>query len=211
MSACQADLGDLGVCLVADGLRADISGVGVGAGSVGGFQRGLGVVPGGVHCRGGGLLGLDGPGGLGEGHAGFGLGLAAGSVGGGQGGGDPARVGGRQLGGGGTGQVSGLGEQLLQAGQRASSRGAGCCPAAAGARRFSLCHLREHAGLQNRRGAPRPVAAGSSAPHPGCLQWRAPSGAGAAAAGGAGSGIWSGIWLVMTGAFLFLFRREEKE
>jgi hypothetical protein len=32
------------------------------------------------------------------------------------------------------------------------------------------------------------------------------------AAGGAGSGIWSGIWLVMAGAFLFLFRSgEEKE
>ena len=128
-----ADLGDLGVRLVADGLRADIvGGVGVGAGSVGGFQRGLGVVPGGVHCRGGGLLGLDGPGGLGQGHAGFGLGLAAGSVGGGQGGGDPARVGGRQLGGGGTGQVSGLGEQLLQAGQRASSRGGPLLPGGSG-------------------------------------------------------------------------------
>ena len=132
MSACPADLGDLGVCLVADGLRADISGVGVGAGSVGGFQPGLGVVPGGVHCRGGGLPGLDGPGGLGEGHGGFGLGLAAGSVGGGQGGGDPARVGGRQLGGGGTGQVSGLGEQLLQAGQRASGRGGLLLPGGAG-------------------------------------------------------------------------------
>ena len=127
-----ADLGDLGVCLVADGLRADISGVGVGAGSVGGFQRGLGVVPGGVHCRGGGLPGLDGPGGLGEGHGGFGLGLAAGSVGGGQGGGDPARVGGRQLGGGGTGQVSGLGEQLLQGGQRASGRGGLLLPGGSG-------------------------------------------------------------------------------
>jgi len=54
------------------------------------------------------------------------------------------------------------------------------------------------------------VAAGSPAPHPGCLQRRASPAAGAAAAGGAGSGIWSGIWLVMAGAFLFLFRAEKK-
>jgi hypothetical protein len=76
-----------------------------------------------------------------------------------------------------------------------------------------LCHLREHAGLQNRRGAPRPVAAGSSVPHPGCLQRRAPSAAGGAAcSSGPGCGIWPGIWLVMVKAFLFLFPLgEEKE
>jgi hypothetical protein len=119
-----ADLGDLGVCLVTDGLRAGVGGVRVGAGGVGGFQRGLGVVPGVVHRGGGGLLGLDGPGGLGEGDRGFGLGLAAGGVGGGQGRGDPAGVGGGQLGGGIGDQVSGLGEQLLQAGQRTAVRGA---------------------------------------------------------------------------------------
>jgi len=42
-------------------------------------------VPGVVHGCGGGLFGLDGPGGLGEGDRGFGLGLAAGGVGCGQG------------------------------------------------------------------------------------------------------------------------------
>ncbi|GEM_PF-6513867 len=60
-----ADLGDLIVCLVAGGLRAGVSGVGVSAGLVGGLQRGLGVVPGGVRRRGGrlGCLGcLGGPG-----------------------------------------------------------------------------------------------------------------------------------------------------
>jgi hypothetical protein len=73
--------------------------------------------------------------------------------------------------------------------------------------------LREHAGLQNKRGAPRPAAAGSSLPHPGCLQWRAPGASGAAVpAGGPGSGLWSVIWLVMAEAFLFLFcSGEEKE
>jgi hypothetical protein len=76
---------------------------------------------------------------------------------------------------------------------------------------LSLCHLREHAGLQNRRGAPRPVAAGSWAPHPGCLQRRAPSAPGGAAPpSGPGNGIWSGIWLVMAEAFLFLFCSEKK-
>jgi hypothetical protein len=54
------------------------------------------------------------------------------------------------------------------------------------------------------------VAAGSSVPHPGCLQRRASSATGAAPADGPGSGIWSGIWLVMAGAFLFLFRAEKK-
>ena len=75
---------------------------------------------------------LGGPGGLGEGDGGFGLGLAAGGVGGGQCRGDPAGVGGGQLGGGGTGQVSGLGEQLLQAGQRAAGRGGLLLPGGAG-------------------------------------------------------------------------------
>ena len=126
-----ADLGDLGVCLVADGLRAGVGGVRVGAGGVGSFQRGLGVVPGGAGRCGGGLLGLDSPGGLGEGDSGLGLGLAAGGVGCGQRGGDPARVGGGQLGGGGAGQFSGLGEQLLQAGQRPAGRG-GLAPGGAG-------------------------------------------------------------------------------
>jgi hypothetical protein len=104
-------------------------------------------------------------------------------------------------------QVSGLGEQLLQAGQRAAGRGALLLlPGGAGEQAVLVVPLAgEHAGPQNRRGAPRPVAAGSSAPHPGCLQRRA-----SAAAGGAGSGIWSGIWLVMAGAFLFLSAREEK-
>jgi hypothetical protein len=38
------------------------------------------------------------------------------------------------------------------------------------------------------------------------LQRRVPSGAGGAACpGGPGCGIWLGIWLVMAGAFLFLF------
>jgi hypothetical protein len=50
------------------------------------------------------------------------------------------------------------------------------------------------------------VAADSSAPHPGCLQWRAPS-----VAGEPGSGIWSGIWLVMAESFLFLFRSGEEK
>ena len=92
-----ADLGDLDAGVVADGLRACVGGVCVGAGLVSGLERGLGVVPGGVHRRGGGLFGLDGPGGLCEGHGGLGLGLAAGGVGCGQRGGDPARVGGSQL------------------------------------------------------------------------------------------------------------------
>ena len=134
-----ADLGDLGAGLVAGGLRAGVGGVRVGAGLVSGFQRGLGVVPGGVHRRGGGLFGLDGSGGLGEGDGGFGLGLAAGGVGCGQRGGDPAGVGGGQLGGGGAGQVSGLGEQLLQAGQRAGGRGRPAGPAAAGRRGGCRC------------------------------------------------------------------------
>jgi hypothetical protein len=50
------------------------------------------------------------------------------------------------------------------------------------------------------------VAAGSPAPHPGCLQWRAPS-----VAGEPGSGIWSGIWLVMAESFLFLFRSGRRK
>jgi hypothetical protein len=71
--------------------------------------------------------------------------------------------------------------------------------------------LREHAGLQNKRGAPRPVTAGSSLPHPGCLQRRLSGAPGSAAAvSGPGSGIWSGIWLVMAEAFLFLFRSGRK-
>ena len=127
-----ADLGDLSVCLVTDGLRAGFGGVRVGAGGVGGFQRGLGVVPGGVHCRGGGLgvLGcLSGPG---HGDSGFGLGLAACGVGCSQCRGDPAGVGCGQLGTGIGGQVSGLGEQLLQAGQRAAGRGGLLLPGGAG-------------------------------------------------------------------------------
>jgi hypothetical protein len=60
-----ADLGDLSVCLVADCLRAGVGGVRVGAGGVGGFQRGPGVVPGGVHRGGGGLGVLGCLGGLG--------------------------------------------------------------------------------------------------------------------------------------------------
>jgi hypothetical protein len=112
-----ADLGDLGGCLVADGLRAG----GGGAGG-GGLQRGLGGVPGRVHRRGGGLCFLDGSGGLGLGHGGLGLGLAAGGIGG-QRCGDPAGVSGGKLGGSGAGQLSGLGEQLLQADQRAVGRG----------------------------------------------------------------------------------------
>ena len=97
-----ADLGDSGVCLVVDGLGAGISGIGVGAGGVGGLQGGLGVVPGSVHGGGGCFGGLDGPGGLGEGDRGFGLGLAAVVLGSGERGGDPAGVGGGQLGGGRT-------------------------------------------------------------------------------------------------------------
>ena len=191
------DLGDQGVCLVTDGPGAGVGGVCVGAGAVSGLQRGPGIVPGGVHRRGGGLGGLDGPGGLGAGHGGFGLGLAAGGVRGGQRRGDPAGIGGGQLGGGGAGQLGGLGEQLLQPGQRAAGarRPAGC-PAAPGARRLSLCHLREHAGLQNSRGAPRPVAAGSSVPHPGCLQRRGPSAAGGAGRQRAGNWAWPVIWSV---------------
>jgi hypothetical protein len=43
------------------------------------------------------------------------------------------------------------------------------------------------------------------------LQRRAPSAAGGAACpGGPGSGIWSGIWLVMAGSFLFFSAREKK-
>jgi len=59
-----ADLGDLGLCLVTDGLRAVGGSVGVSAGGVGGFQRGLDVVPGRAHRRGGGLCFPGGPGGL---------------------------------------------------------------------------------------------------------------------------------------------------
>ena len=130
--------------------------------------------------------------GLGEGDGGFGLGLAAGGVSGGQRRGDPAGVGGGQLGGSGGGQAGGLGEQLVQAGQRpAVWPGRRRCllpPAAPAAERLSLCHLREHAGLQNKRGAPRPVAAGSSVPHPGCLQRRGPAaGAGGSPVSGPGS------------------------
>ncbi len=209
-----ADLGDLGVCLVADGLRAGVGGVRVGAGGVGGFQRGLGVVPGGVGRRGGGLFGLDGSGGLGEGHGGFGLGLAAGGVGGGQGGGDPAGVGGGQLGGGGTGQVSGLGEQLLQAGQRAAGRG-GLLAArrrrGPGGSRCAICVSTpgcRTGGARRarwRRAARRRIrAACSAARRPGPVV--PPARAGRAAASG------QGIWLVMAGAFLFLFPLgEEKE
>ena len=127
-----ADLGDLDAGVVADGLRACVGGVCVGAGLVSSFKRGLGVVPGGVHRRGGGLFGLDGPGRVSEGHGGLGLGLAAGGVSGGQRGGDPARVGGSQLGRGGTGQFSGLGKQLLQAGQRAAGRGGLLLPGGSG-------------------------------------------------------------------------------
>ena len=76
-----------------------------------------------MHRHGGGLCFLGGSGGLGLGHGGLGLGLAAGGIGGGQRRGDPAGVGGGQLGGSGVGQFSGLGEQLLQAGQRAAGRG----------------------------------------------------------------------------------------
>jgi hypothetical protein len=126
------DLGDLSVCLVADGLRAGVGDVRVGAGGVGGFQRGLSVVPGVVHRRGGGLGVLRCLGGPGQGNSGFGLGLAACSVGCSQCRGDPAGVGCGQLGGGGTGQVSGLGEQLLQAGQRGAGRGGLLDPGSAG-------------------------------------------------------------------------------
>jgi hypothetical protein len=73
-----ADLGDLGVCLAVDGLRAGVGGVSVSAGLVSGLQRGLGVLPGGVHRRGGCLGGLGGLGSPGEDDSGFGLGLAAG-------------------------------------------------------------------------------------------------------------------------------------
>ena len=118
-----ADLGDLSVCLVADGLRAGIGGVRVGAGGVGGFQCGLGVVPGGVHRRGGGLGVLGCLGGPGQGDSGFGLGLAACGVGCGQCRGDPAGVGCGQLGAGIGDQADGLGEQLVQAGQRPGGRG----------------------------------------------------------------------------------------
>src|SRR5713101_6043392 len=51
LAGVPADLGDLGVCLVADGLCAGLGGVRVGAGGVGGLQRGLGVVPGGGRRR----------------------------------------------------------------------------------------------------------------------------------------------------------------
>ena len=127
-----ADLGDLSVCLVADGLRAGIGGVRVGAGGVGGFQCGLGVVPGGAHRRGGGLGVLGCLGGPGQGDSGFGLGLAACGVGCGQFGGDPAGVGCGQLGAGIGGQVSGLGEQLLQVGQRPACCGGLLLPGGAG-------------------------------------------------------------------------------
>ena len=118
-----ADLGDLGAGVVACGLRTCIGGVRVGAGLVSSLQRGLGVVPGGVDRRGGGLFGLGGSGGLGEGDGGLGLGLAAGGVGCGQRGGDPAGIGGGQLGGGIGDQAGGLGEQLVQAGQRPGGYG----------------------------------------------------------------------------------------
>ncbi len=108
-----ADLGGLSVSAFAGGLRA---GVGVGAGLVGGLQRGLRVVPGGVHRRGGcrgGLGGLVGPG---EGDSGFGLGLAAASVSSGQRRGDPAGVGGGQLGSGGADQAGGTPGRCRSAG-----------------------------------------------------------------------------------------------
>ena len=127
-----ADLGDLSVCLVADGLRAGFGDVRVGAGGVGGFQRGMGVVPGGVHRCGGGLGVLGCLGGPGQGDSGFGLGLAACGVGCSQCRGDPAGVGCGQLGTGIGDQVSGLGEQLLQAGQRAAGRGGLLLPGGAG-------------------------------------------------------------------------------
>jgi hypothetical protein len=88
-----SDLSDLGVCLVADGLRAGVGGIGIGAGGVGGLQRGLGVVPGVVHRRGRGLGVLDGLGCPGEGDRGFGLSLPACGVSGGERGGDPAGLG----------------------------------------------------------------------------------------------------------------------
>jgi hypothetical protein len=64
--------------------------------------------------------------------------------------------------------------------------------------------LREHALLQNCRGAPRPPGAGSSVPHPGCLQCRgvfAPDG-----------GTWSVMPFtpVMAGAFLSFFPHGKK-
>ena len=111
------------LCLIADGVGAGIGGVRVGAGTVSCFQRRPGIVAGCVHRRGGGLGVLDGSGGLGLGHGGLGLGLAAGGVRGGQRRADPAGISGGQLGGGGGRQLGGLGEQLLQPGQRAAGRG----------------------------------------------------------------------------------------
>ena len=166
------DPGDLGICLIADGLRAGAGYVRAGAGTVGCLQRGPGIVAGCVHRLGGGLGILDGSGGLGLGHGGLGLGLAANGVSGGQRRADPAGISGGQLSRCGACQLGGLGEQLLQPGQR-SGRGGLRLPAAAA--RLPLCRLREHAGLQNSRGAPRPAAAGSSMPHPGCLQRRGSS------------------------------------
>ena len=113
------DPGDLGICLIADGLRAGIGGVRTGAGTVSCLQRRPGIVAGCVHRLGGGLGVLDGSGGLGLGHGGLGLGLAASGVSGGQRRADPAGISGGQLSGCGACQLGGLGEQLLQPGQRA--------------------------------------------------------------------------------------------
>ena len=118
-----ADLGDLSVCLVADGLRAGFGDVRVGAGGVGGFQRGMGVVPGGVHRCGGGLGVLGCLGGPGQGDSGFGLGLGGVRRRLQPGPRRPGWVGCGQLGTGIGDQVSGLGEQLPQAGEAAAGRG----------------------------------------------------------------------------------------
>ena len=130
-----ADRGDLVTCLVAGGLRAGIGGVGVGAGAVGCFHRGPGIVAGRVHRPGGGPGLLDGSGGLGLGDGGLGLGLAAGGVRGGQRRADPARISSGNLGGRGGRQLGGLGQELAQRGERTIVRGAlpvrrrpgGCC------------------------------------------------------------------------------------
>ena len=117
------DPGDPVVCLVADGLRAGFGGVRVGTGTVSCLQRRPGIVAGCVHRLGGGLGVLDGSGGLGPGHGGLGLGMAAGGVRGGQRRADPAGISGGQLSGCGACQLGGLGEQLLQPGQRAGRGG----------------------------------------------------------------------------------------
>ena len=212
-----ADLGDLGVSAVADVPGAGVGGVGVGAGLVSGLQRGLGVLPGGVHRRGGGLSGLGACSGLGEGDSGFGLGLAAGGVSGGQRCGDlagpaaaswaaaaaarpqawvssscrprsgPSYVAGRRA------SPAALRRRLRRSGCRCAT-----CVSTPGCRTGGVRHARW------RRAARCRVRAA-------CSGAGQPPARAAPRSTGPGSRAWPDVWSVMAEAFLFFFSARERE